>query len=678
MVDVTILSGAIVAGFIALLSAGGLTFYILRQPLGTERMIEIYKAIREGSKAYLRRQYKTISIISIILAAILYFVFGWQTTFAFLLGALFSLLAGYIGMEVATRANTRTAYAAGVSSNKALKVSFYGGLVMGLANVGMSLLGVTFLFLWYGDPKLIVGLGFGASLSALFAQLGGGIYTKAADVGADIVGKIEKNIPEDDPRNPAVIADNVGDNVGDIAGRGADLFESMTGENIGAMLIGLGLFAATQNFYFVLFPLLARAVGIGATILGIPFVRIKEGDDPMKGMRNGVIATTILSIIGFYFLIFYTLKDVNLFYAGITGLFASLIIVLITEYYTSKRYRPVREIAKSSQTGAATNIITGMSVGLESTALPVVVIAIAVLVSYYFGSVYSVTNGLNPHLGGVYGTAVATMGMLSIAGMILGLDGFGPIADNAGGIFEMAGGNKKIKKRIDLFDAAGNTTKALTKGYAMASAGLAALLLFQAYLEVAHVQIVNIVSPSIIAASFIGVMLPFIFASFAIRAVGKAAFQMVEEVRRQFRTIKGLMSGKAKPDYSKAVDISTRSAQREMIIPGLLPVVTPLIIGFTLGAEAAGAFLMTATISGFILAMFMNNGGASWDNAKKYIEEGFLGGKGSDSHKAAVVGDTVGDPLKDTAGPSIHVLVKLLGTLSLTFGSLFAMYVLLA
>jgi K(+)-stimulated pyrophosphate-energized sodium pump len=668
---------AILAGIIALLSAGGLTFYILKQPLGTERMIEIYKAIREGSKAYLMRQYKTISIISVLLAAILYFVFGWQTTLAFLIGALFSLLAGYIGMEVATRANVRTAYAAEKSSNKALKISFYGGLVMGLTNVGMSLIGVTSLFLWYGDPRLIVGLGFGASLSALFAQLGGGIFTKAADVGADIVGKIEKNIPEDDPRNPAVIADNVGDNVGDIAGRGADLFESMTGENIGAMLIGLGLFAATNNFYFVLFPLLARAVGIGATIFGIPFVRIKEGGDPMKGMRNGVIVTIVLSIIGFYFLILNTLGNINLFYAGMTGLFASLIIVLTTEYYTSKKYRPVRSIAEASKTGPATNIISGLAVGLESTAIPVIVIAVAVLISYYFGSVFAATAGLDAHLGGVYGTAVATMGMLAIAGMILGLDGFGPIADNAGGIFEMAGGNKKIKKRIDLFDAAGNTTKALTKGYAMASAGLAALLLFQAYLGVANVSIVNIVSPKIIAASFIGAMLPFIFASFAIKAVGKAASEMVEEVRRQFRTIKGLMSGRAKPDYSRAVDISTKAAQREMIIPGLLPIVTPLVIGFTLGAEAAGAFLMVATISGFILAMFMNNGGASWDNAKKFIEEGFLGGKGSDSHKAAVIGDTVGDPLKDTAGPSIHVLVKLLGTLSITFGSLFAIHALL-
>ncbi len=487
---------------------------------------------------------------------------------------------------------------------------------------------------------------------------------------------MKPGIPEDDPRNPAVIADNVGDNVGDVAGRGADLFESMTGENIGAMIIGFSLYLITDNFFFVIFPLLARAVGIFATIISVPFVKGKEGQDPMVPLRNGIILTTIFAIIGFYFLTIYTLGNTYLFYAGMTGLAASLLIVLTTEYYTSKRYRPVKEIAEASKTGHATNIISGFAVGLESTALPVVIIVVAVLISYYFGGIFGITTGINYHLGGIYGTAIATMGMLSIAGMVLGLDGFGPIVDNAGGIVEMAKCSKKIRKTTDAFDAAGNTTKSLTKGYAMASAGLAALLLFQAYLEVTGISVVDIVIPKIIISLFIGALLPFIFASFAIRAVGKAAFKMVEEVRRQFREIPGIMKGKANPDYSRCVDISTIAAQKEMILPGMLPLIIPVIIGFTLGAEAVGALLISATVSGFILAMFMNTGGAAWDNAKKFIEDGHLGGKGSEAHKAAVTGDTFGDPLKDTAGPSLHVLIKLLNTICLTFGVMFILYAL--
>lgn len=685
------------AGLFALAFAGYLAWYIVRQPLGTPRMIEIYHEIRQCSKTYLKRQYKTIAIICIILAAVLFAFFDYNkftlplTAISFLLGAFCSIIAGYVGMDIATRANVRAAFAAKTSSKGPLKIGFYGGMVMGLFNVALSLLGISilyYIFSTYGssfnlkDPLApIIGFGFGASLSALFAQLGGGIYTKAADVGADLVGKVEAGIPEDDPRNPAVIADQVGDNVGDIAGRGADLFESTAGENIGAMILGAAVYALTQNIFFLIFPLLARAVGIFCTILGVFFVRGKEGSDPFKPLRNGVIATVIFCIIGFYILIMNTLHNINLFYAGMVGLASSIVFLLITQYYTDKKYRPVRDIANASKTGVATNIITGYSVSLESTALPVVVIVIAILIAYHFGTLFAANVGWNTpdkiHLGGVYGTAVATMGILSVAGIILGLDGFGPIADNAGGIAEMSHADARMRKRLDPMDSVGNTTKALTKGYAMASAGLAAMLLFQAYLEIVHVSVVDIAQPKVIVGLFIGVVLPFIFAAFAIRAVGKAAFKMVEEVRRQFKTIKGIMQGKAKPDCSKAVDISTLAAQREMIAPGLLVVVTPIAIGFILGAEATGAFLMGATISGFILAMMMNTGGAAFDNAKKLIESGFLGGKGSEAHKAAVVGDTFGDPMKDTAGPSLHILIKLINTISLVFGSLFIVYTLL-
>ncbi|MFQ6135238.1 MAG: sodium-translocating pyrophosphatase, partial [Nitrososphaerales archaeon] len=469
---------------------------------------------------------------------------------------------------------------------------------------------------------------------------------------------------------------------GDVAGRGADLFESMTAENIGAMIVGAGLYAATDNFFFVIFPLLARSVGIIGTIVGLPFVRARGWKDPMIPMRNGMIATTVIIVAGLYFLVANTILSINLYYAALAGVAASVFIFLVTEYYTSQRYRPVREISEASTTGPAVNIITGFSVALESTALPIIIIVVALMIGFFFGGQFSFETGLDYHVGGVYGTAVATMGMLSVAGMILGMDGFGPIVDNAAGIAEMSGAPKELREKIDTFDAAGNTTKALTKGYALGSAGLAALLLFQAYLaeyaknveiDVATV-IVDIVKPELIAALFIGGLLPFIFSAFAIRAVGKAAFKVVEEVRRQFREIPGLMDGSARPDYSRCVDISTIAAQREMIIPGLMPVVVPLVIGFLLGPVAVGAFLISATVSGTLLAFLMNTGGASWDNAKKYIETGMYGGKGSEAHKAGVVGDTVGDPMKDCAGPSLHVLVKLINTVSLTFAVMFVLY----
>ena len=691
-----------ISGVIALIVALYLAVWINRFEPGTEKMKEIYDAIRIGSKAYLRRQYKTISIIAVIVTLLLYagFDFGPHggvpyVSLAFLVGAAFSLAAGYVGMDVSTRANARTSYATHKGVQLPMKIAYNGGLVMGLFNVGLSLLAVSGLFYAYGQkPELMVGLGFGASLAALFAQLGGGIFTKAADVGADIVGKVEAGIPEDDPRNPAVIADNVGDNVGDVAGRGADLFESMTAENIGAMIVGVGLVAATGNAFFVIFPLLARAIGIFGTIIGLPFVRAKNFTNPMVPMRNGIIATTIIIVIGLYFLVMATIQSINLFFAATIGVGASLLIFLITQYYTERGYRPVEEIATASKTGAAVNIITGFAVGLESTGLPVLVIVGAILGGFYFGgnfvaeapALYGAGIAVDPLIGGIYGTAVATMGMLSVAGVILGMDGFGPIVDNAAGIAQMSGAPKEVREKIDLFDAAGNTTKALTKGYALGSAGLAALLLFQAYLSeyakaagkpILEAITVKIVSPEVIAALFIGGLLPYVFSSFAIRAVGKAAFQVVEEVRRQFKEIPGLMEGKASPDYSKCVDISTLSAQKQMIIPGIMPVLVPIIIGFTLGPVAVGAFLISATVSGTMLAYMMNTGGAAWDNAKKYIETGVYGGKGSEAHKAAVVGDTVGDPFKDTAGPSLHVLVKLINTVSLTFVPLFVLYALM-
>ena len=671
-----------IAGIVSLIFALYLAFYVNRFDTGSPAMKEIYEAIREGSKAYLRRQYKTIGIISVVLAGALYLTFDLAgglpiVSSSFLIGATFSLIAGYVGMDVATRANARTTAATERGLTEPLRIAYYGGLVMGLFNVGLSLLAVTGLFYLYGDPKLIIGLGFGASLSALFAQLGGGIFTKAADVGADIVGKVEAGIPEDDPRNPAVIADNVGDNVGDVAGRGADLFESMTAENIGAMIIGIALYAATQNFFFIIFPLLARSVGIFGTILGIPFVRSKNFTDPMVPMRNGMIATTLIVVVGLYFLTMETLGNLNLFFAALLGVLASVAIFVVTEYYTSSKYRPVKELSESSTSGSAVNIINGWAVGLESTALPVIIIIVAFLGGFHFGALFGQEIGVGTALGGIYGTAVATMGMLAVAGMILGMDGFGPIVDNAAGIAEMSNAKSEIREKIDAFDAAGNTTKALTKGYALGSAGLAALILFQAYLDVVELEVVDLVGVDVIAGLFVGGLLPFAFSAFAIRAVGRTAFKVVEEVRRQFREIPGIMQGKAKPDYSKCVDISTKAAQKEMILPGLLPLVVPILVGFILGPAAVAGLLLSATVTGTLLAFQMNTGGAAWDNAKKFIETGVHGGKGSEAHKAAVVGDTVGDPLKDTAGPSLHVLVKLVNTVSLTFGALFLLYVLL-
>jgi K(+)-stimulated pyrophosphate-energized sodium pump len=702
--------------FVLVLSAASLgvavllTLYVLRQDTGSPQMQAISNAIKEGAEAFLRRQYTTIAGLSVLLAAIIFFGYwlgkedltlAWRITVAFVIGALFSGIAGFCGMFVSIRANIRTASAARSSLNRALQIALRGGAVTGLAVVAMSLLGVGGLFYLYGGmtdpvkvPMQIVGFGFGASFVALFAQLGGGIYTKAADVGADLVGKVEAGIPEDDPRNPAVIADLVGDNVGDCAGRGADLFESTAAENVGAMILGIALYPQF-GLNAILFPLVARAFGLIASIGGIMVVRTREDADPMKALNRGYLLTTGLAIAGFYVAVRYLLQD-NLWFfaAGVVGIVTSFLFVYITQYYTDYKYRPVQSIATASKTGAATNIITGFAVALECTALPVLVISAALLLSYWLGS-----RGFAG--GGLYGTAVATMGMLSTAAYILAMDTFGPITDNAGGIIEMSGQPDEIRVKTDRLDAVGNTTKALTKGYAIGSAALAAFLLFSAYLDEVTVLLkqraaalgaatagisfhsVDIGRVPVFVGALLGAMLVFLFSSFAIKAVGKAAYAVIEEVRRQFRENPGIMAGTSKPDYARCVDIVTVGALKAMVVPGLLAVGMPVAVGLLfrhltmgtygpeIGAESVAALLMVGTISGILLATLMNNGGGAWDNAKKFIETGQYGGKRSEAHKAAVVGDTVGDPFKDTAGPSLHVLIKLLSTITLVAAPLF-------
>jgi len=698
---------------------------VLKRDTGTARMREISDAIKAGAEAFLRRQNRTIITLAIALALLIYILYAFVrshnehdpasqadlalwTTVSFALGALCSVAAGYMGMWVAIRANIRTAAGATKSMNSALQPALRGGAVSGFFVVAMSLLGVAGLFAivnWAGVandvtkiPLLIVGYGFGASFVALFAQLGGGIYTKAADVGADLVGKVEAGIPEDDPRNPAVIADLVGDNVGDCAGRGADLFESTAAENIGAMVLAAGLYTANTSVFqeqgislvgVLLFPLVARAFGIIASIAGILSVRTNDQEDPMKALNRGYGVTSVLAIAGFYIASRWLLGSeyyFNFFLAGMIGVLTALAFVFITQYYTEYRYRPVRSIAEASQTGPATNIISGLAVGMESTAYPVLVIAIAIVGAYFLGE----NSGLQH--AGLFGTAVATMGMLGTAAYILAMDTFGPITDNAGGIVEMSQQPKEIRDRTDRLDSVGNTTKALTKGYAVGSAALAAFLLFSAYIDEVKVYmpsfsgVINLNKPEVFVGSMFGAGLVFLFSSLAIRAVGKAAYSIINNVRDQFKNNPGIMQGTAKPDYGQCVDIATKAALKEMIAPGLLPVVVPIAVGVVFkllyvgagspqfgasGAEVVGGFLMVGTIVGILVALFLNNAGGAWDNAKKFIETGAYGGKRSDPHKASVVGDTVGDPCKDTAGPSLHVLVKLLSTITLVLAPLF-------
>ncbi len=705
-----------VAGIIGLLFALYLTRSIMKKDTGTPEMREIGDAIREGANAYLARQYKTIAVISLILGVVIALTIEPRpyVGVGFLIGAFCSALSGYIGMYVSVRSNIRTASAARRTLNEALQTSFRGGAVSGISVVTLSLIGVAgvfFLFWFFIFPNSVhangidygiqtslfaaVGYAFGASFAALFAQLGGGIYTKAADVGADLVGKVEAGIPEDSPKNPAVIADLVGDNVGDCAGRGADLFESTAAENIGAMILGFSVYAATGEVGFVFFPLIVRAFGLLAGLVGIMTVKLKnEEESPMKALNRGYYVTAIIAAILFGYAAYALLGSNWLYFmaCGVIGILLSIAIVYITQYYTAGEYRPVRDIAKASETGAATNIITGFSVGLESAVLPIIVIAVSLLSSFALGQMAAPSSNLT-FIYGLYGTAVATMGMLATCAFILAEDTFGPITDNAGGIVEMSDQPEEIRRRTDRLDAIGNTTKALTKGYAMGSAVLAAYLLFGAYfdrvleilivknpnLTIEKVFVVDIANPPVFVGALIGGMLVFLFASLAIRAVGKAAGDMIAEVRRQFKENPNILNGNDKPDYARCVDISTKGALKAMILPGILPVVAPVSLGIimhyaysgdvNIPYQSVGALLMVGTIVGVLMALLMNNGGGAWDNGKKYIESRGL--KNTPTHAAAVVGDTVGDPFKDTAGPSLHVLIKLLSTITLVFASIF-------
>ncbi|GIK66756.1 MAG: K(+)-insensitive pyrophosphate-energized proton pump [Chloroflexota bacterium] len=744
--------------------------YLIRDVMGrdrgTEKMQEVGSAIYKGAVAFISRQYSTIAILaivtSIIVAAIVGsftqgsetgitgFALAWRTALSFLVGAAASAVSGIIGMYVSVQTNQRVASAAREGVEPALRVALNGGAVAGFIVVALSSLSVFTMFVLFGGlsdngvkdaPFLIAGMGFGASFVALFAQLGGGIYTKAADVGADLVGKVEAGIPEDDPRNAGVVADLVGDNVGDCAGRGADLFESTVAENIGAMILGVGLYVATGREEWIIFPLVIRAFGLIASIIGVwaalnvPGIKLDPGESPMNPLYRGYALTAGLCIIALFAIVMIMLEDFWFFLAGLSGVLVSLAFVAITMYYTEHRFRPVKMIAKSSLRGSGPNIITGLAMGFENTALPAIAVAIGLLSSYWLGTqgaealdlqrdwarmedkiIAERAAGEEPELheqllvaldpdfvGGIYGTAVAAMGMLMTAGFVLAMDTFGPIVDNAGGIVEMSGAPEEIRQGTDALDAAGNTTKALTKGYAIGSAALAAFLLFSAYLDkVALVQFdkfkddpeklienvkivdgvhaVNMGQMEVFVGALLGAMLVYLFSSIAMRAVAEVAENVIEEVRRQFKEIPGLLAGdpNAKADYGKAVDITTQGALRAMVLPGMLAVGMPIVVGILLGAEATAGFLMSATVAGILLALVMNNGGGAWDNAKKYIESGeftdengVVHKKKSEAHKAAVVGDTVGDPFKDTAGPSLHVLIKLLATITLVLAPLF-------
>jgi K(+)-stimulated pyrophosphate-energized sodium pump len=688
-----------VAGILAILFALYLARDVLSRDTGTPAMQEVAGMIFEGAWAFLNRQYRTIAMFAVLAAAgmgVLLQVLegarspqiGWQTSLAFLLGAACSGISGVIGMYISVKSNLRTASAAQRSLKEALNVSLRGGAVSGFLVVALSVLGVYLIFLAYGGferpaevPFQIVGFGFGASFVALFAQLGGGIYTKAADVGSDLVGKVEAGIPEDDPRNAAVVADLVGDNVGDCAGRGADLFESTAAENIGAMILGVAVYAASGDAAWIFFPLVVRAVGILASMAGIVAVGWGDVRDPMRALDRGYWVMTVLAALGIAFVTMAMLKNVWFIWAGLTGLATSVAFVYITQYYTAGSWRPVQELARASKTGPATNIISGVAVGFESTAITAIVISAALAASFYFGTASGVPNG------GLFGTAVATMGMLTTVAYILAMDTFGPITDNAGGIAEMSHAEEHTRQITDGLDAVGNTTKALTKGYAVGSAALAAFLLFSAYLdkvkEVKHLPLetpfpVDLSKSEVFIGGFLGIMLVFAFSSLAIRAVGKAAGDIIEEVRRQFKENPGIMEGTVRPDYARCVDLTNRAALREMVAPGLLAVGMPIVVGLIFKAEAMAAFLMVGTMGGVLVATVFNNAGGTWDNAKKFIESGALKdeageviGKRTFAHAAAVVGDTVGDPFKDTAGPSLHVLVKLLSTITLVLAPLF-------
>ena len=680
------------AGALALLVAGYIVLNLKKQDDGTEKMKEISGAIKAGSIAYLKRQFKTISIFAVILFIVLTAALSWQIGVTFLVGALLSALAGFVGMNVSVMTNTKVASAARGGLDNAFRMAFRGGAVTGLFVVGLSLLGVAFFYSIFNDPTLIIGFGFGASLISLFARVGGGIFTKAADVGADLVGKIEAGIPEDDPRNPAVIADNVGDNVGDCAGMGADLFESYAVTAIAAMLLGFLIEKTSGSL--TTYPLMLGAAGIVASIIGIMTVRKVGKGGIMMAMYKGIIVAYAIAIILFYVITDQMLKDSTLikgqfghfgiFLSALIGLAVAFAIILITEYYTAKKYSPVKAIAEASQTGPGTNLITGLAVGLESTALPALVICAAIFLSYTLGG-----GGI----GGIYAIAIATMALLSITGLIVTMDSYGPITDNAGGIAEMANLEPEVRRITDALDSVGNTTKAVTKGFAIGSAALAALALFASYTQEVqrviaerHLEakfgsalvggnlVFDLSNPAVLIGLLIGGLLPFLFSSFLMRAVGKAAFEIVGEVRRQFKEIPGIMEGTGKPDYARCVDIVTKAALKEMTVPAIIAVAAPLLVGFLLGPIALGGLLVGCIVTGLLLAIQMTTGGGAWDNAKKYIEDGNFGGKGTPTHAAAVVGDTVGDPFKDTAGPALNPLIKVVNMIALLFLALIVVY----